>query len=105
MNCWEHLSQACKKKFRVIFVHNKIQNADGTSASRWRAPWSFFDMQHLVFKHNHLSIIRMEWLLLKAHLLYYTRSKKGIQDIWYHIKKHRLGIQTLLRFLRDYFGG
>ena len=73
--------------------------------SKWRSPWSFFDMQHLVFKHDHLSFIRMEWLLLKAHLLYYTRSKKGIQDIWYHIKKHRLGIQTLLRFLRDYFGG
>jgi anaerobic magnesium-protoporphyrin IX monomethyl ester cyclase len=72
---------------------------------RWRAPWSFFDMQHLVFKHDHLSFIRMEWLLLKAHLLYYTRSKKGILDIWYHIKKHHLGIRTLLRFLRDHFGG
>jgi anaerobic magnesium-protoporphyrin IX monomethyl ester cyclase len=73
--------------------------------SKWRAPWSFFDMQHLVFKHDHLSFIRMEWLLLKAHLLYYTRSKKGIHDIWHHIKKHRLGIRTVLRFLRDYFGG
>jgi anaerobic magnesium-protoporphyrin IX monomethyl ester cyclase len=72
---------------------------------RWRAPWSFFDMQHLVFKHDHLSFIRMEWLLLKAHLLYYTRSKKGIRDIWHHIKKHRLGARTVLRFLRDYFGG
>jgi|SRR4030042_879081 len=72
---------------------------------RWRAPWSFFDMQHLVFKHDHLSFIRMEWLLLKAHLIYYTRSKKGIQDIWHHIKKHHLGARTLLRFLRDYFGG
>jgi anaerobic magnesium-protoporphyrin IX monomethyl ester cyclase len=72
---------------------------------KWRSPWSFFDMQHLVFKHDHLSFIRMEWLLLKAHLLYYTRSKKGIQDIWHHIKKHRLGVGTLFRFLRDYFGG
>jgi anaerobic magnesium-protoporphyrin IX monomethyl ester cyclase len=72
---------------------------------KWRSPWSFFDMQHLVFKHDHLSFIRMEWLLLKAHLLYYTRSKKAIQDIWHHVKKHRLGIRTLLGFLRDYFGG
>lgn len=72
---------------------------------KWRSPWSFFDMQHLVFKHDHLSFIRMEWLLLKAHLLYYTRSKKAIQDIWHHIKKHHLGIRTLFRFLRDYFGG
>ena len=72
---------------------------------KWRSPWSFFDMQHLVFKHDHLSFIRMEWLLLKAHLLYYTRSKKAIQDIWHHVKKHRLGIRMLLSFLRDYFGG
>jgi len=72
---------------------------------KWRAPWSFFDMQHLVFKHDHLSFIRMEWLLLKAHLLYYTRSKKAIRDIWHHIKKHRMNIRTLLRFIRDYFGG
>jgi anaerobic magnesium-protoporphyrin IX monomethyl ester cyclase len=72
---------------------------------KWRSPWSFFDMQHLVFKHNHLSFIRLEWLLLKAHLLYYTRSKKGIHDIWNHIKKHRLGIRTVLRLLTDHFGG
>ena len=72
---------------------------------KWRSPWSFFDMQHLVFKHDHLSFIRMEWLLLKAHFLYYTRSKKAIRDIWHHIKKHRLGIGTLFHFLRDYFGG
>jgi anaerobic magnesium-protoporphyrin IX monomethyl ester cyclase len=73
--------------------------------SKWRAPWSFFDMQHLVFKHDHLSFIRLEWLLLKAHLLYYTRSKKGIRDIWHHIRKHRLGFRTVFHFLRDYFGG
>jgi anaerobic magnesium-protoporphyrin IX monomethyl ester cyclase len=72
---------------------------------KWRSPWSFFDMQHLVFKHDHLSFIRMEWLLFKAHLLYYTRSIKAIQDIWHHIKKHRLGIGTLFHFLKDYFGG
>jgi hypothetical protein len=29
----------------------------------------------------------------------------AIQDIWYHIKKHQLGLRTLLRFLKDYFGG
>lgn len=72
---------------------------------KWRAPWSFFDMQHLVFKHDHLSFLRMEWYLLKAHLLYYTRSRKALRDIWNHIKKHRLGIGTMLRFIRDYFGG
>lgn len=72
---------------------------------KWRAPWSFFDLQHLVFKHDHLSFIRMEWLLLKAHLLYYTRSKKAILDIWHHIQKHRLGLGTLFRFLKEYFRG
>ncbi len=73
--------------------------------SKWRAPWSFFDMQHLVFKHDHLSFIRMEWLLMKAHLLYYLRSKKGIRDLWHHIKKHRLTLRTFLQFLKEYFRG
>ncbi len=72
---------------------------------KWRSPWSFFDMQHLVFKHDHFSFIRLEWLLLKAHLLYYSRSKKAILDIWHHIKKHRLGLGTLFRFVKDQFGG
>ncbi len=72
---------------------------------KWRSPWSFFDMQHLVFKHDHLSFIRMEWLLFKAYLLYYTRSRKAIQDLWHHIKKHHLGIRTLFNFLREYFRG
>ena len=72
---------------------------------RWRGPWSFFDMQHLVFKHDHLSFIHLEWLLFKANLLYYTRSKRAIQDIWHHIKKHRLGIRGLFRFIKDYFWG
>ncbi len=72
---------------------------------KWRSPWSFFDMQHLVFKHDHLSFVRMEWLLLKAHLLYYTRSRKAVQDIWNHIKKNRLGLGTMFHFLKDYFGG
>lgn len=72
---------------------------------KWRSPWSFFDMQHLVFKHDHLSFVRLEWYLLKAHLLYYTRSRKALREIWDHIKKHRLGFRTILQFLRDYFGG
>ena len=73
--------------------------------SRWRGPWTFFDMQHLVFKHDHFSFVRLEWLLLKAHLLYYTRSKKAILDIWHHVQKHRLGIGTIFRFVKDYFWG
>ncbi len=72
---------------------------------RWRAPWSFFDLQHLVFRHDHLSFIRMEWLLFKAHLLYYTRSKRAILDIWRHIKKHHLGVRTFFRFVKEYFRG
>jgi anaerobic magnesium-protoporphyrin IX monomethyl ester cyclase len=73
--------------------------------SKWRAPWSFFDMQHLVFKHDHLSFIRMEWLLMKAHLLYYLRSKKGVRDLWHHIKKHRITLRTIFQFLKEYFRG
>jgi hypothetical protein len=47
----------------------------------------------------------MEWLLFKAHLLYYTRSKRAILDIWHHSKKHRLGVGTFFRFLKEYFWG
>jgi len=72
---------------------------------KWRAPWTFFDMQHLVFKHDHFSFVRLEWLLLKAHLLYYTRSKKAILDIFHHAKRHRLGMGTIFRFVKDYFWG
>ena len=72
---------------------------------RWRGPWSFFDMQHLVFKHDHFSFVRLEWLLLKAHLLYYMRSKKAVLDIWRHIKKHRLGLGTVFGFVKDHFWG
>ncbi len=72
---------------------------------KWRRPWSFFDMQHLVFKHKNFSFIRLEWLLLKASLLYYTRSRKALRDVWNHIRKHRLGIGGVFRFLKDYFGG
>jgi anaerobic magnesium-protoporphyrin IX monomethyl ester cyclase len=71
----------------------------------WWRPWSFFDAQHLVFKHDHLSFIRLEWLLLKANLLYYTRSKKAVQDIWHHIKKHRLSIRMAFCFLKEHFWG
>lgn len=70
---------------------------------RWRSPWSFFDAQHLVFRHDHLSFIHLEWLLLKANLLYYMRSKQAIRDVWRHFKKHRLGLKTLLRLFKEYF--
>ena len=54
---------------------------------------------------THFSFIRLEWLLFKMHLLYYTRSRKAIQDIWNHIKKHHLGIGTFSHFFKDYFRG
>ena len=47
----------------------------------WTRHRSFYDSQHLVYRHNHISFIRMEWLFLKANLLYYTRSKKAIKDV------------------------
>ena len=36
----------------------------------------------------------MEWLLLKASLLYYTCSNKAVQDVWRLAKRHKqeLGI-------------
>jgi len=71
----------------------------------FRRHWTFFDSQHLVFKHDHISFIRLQWLLLKANLLYYSRSRKGRMDVLHLIKRHRLGVGTLLRFIKDYFIG
>ncbi|MCJ7663408.1 MAG: hypothetical protein MUO24_04130 [Desulfobacterales bacterium] len=47
----------------------------------------------------------MEWLLLKANFLYYTRSKKAVQDVWRLAKRHKLGLRTLMTFIKDYFWG
>jgi len=71
----------------------------------FRRPWTFFDAQHLVFKHDHISFIHLQWLLLKANLLYYSRSRKGRMDVLHLIKRHRLGVGTLIRFIKDYFIG
>ncbi len=71
----------------------------------WTRHWPFYDSQHLVYRHDHISFIRMEWLLLKANLLYYTRSRKALKDVWRVAKRHKLGWGTLLKFLRDYFWG
>jgi anaerobic magnesium-protoporphyrin IX monomethyl ester cyclase len=71
----------------------------------WHRHWPFYDSQHLVFRHNHLSFMRMEWLLFKANFLYYTRSKKAMQEVWHLAKRHKLGIGTILSFIKDYFWG
>jgi len=71
----------------------------------WHRHWPFYDSQHLVFRHNHLSFMRMEWLLLKANFLYYTRSKKAMQEVWQLAKRHKLGLGTIFTFIKDYFWG
>ena len=71
----------------------------------FRRHWAFFDAQHLVFKHDHISFIRLQWLLLKANLLYFSRSRKGRIGVLDLIKRHRLGVGTVLRFTKDYFIG
>jgi hypothetical protein len=68
-------------------------------------PWTFLDAQHMVFKHDHISFIRIQWLLLKANLLSYTRSRKGRSDVLHLIKRRKLGGGTVLRFIKDYFIG
>lgn len=34
-----------------------------------------------------------------------TNFEKGVQDIFHHLKKNRLGIGMLLGFLKDHFWG
>ena len=65
----------------------------------------FSNAQHLVFKHDHISFIRLQWLLLKANFLYYSRSRKGRTDIFNLVKRHRLGVGTAFHFVKDYFIG
>jgi hypothetical protein len=40
-----------------------------------------------------------------AGILYYTPSKKGVQDVWHLVKRHRLGMGTVFTFIKDYFWG
>jgi hypothetical protein len=49
--------------------------------------------------------MRMQWLLLKANFLYYTRSKKAMQEVWQLAKRHKLGMGTVFTFMKDYFWG
>jgi len=71
----------------------------------WTRHWPFYDSQHLVYRHGRISFMRMEWLLLKANFLYYTRSKKAMQDVWQLAKRHKLGLGTVFTFIKDYFWG
>lgn len=71
----------------------------------WTRHWPFYDSQHLVYRHGRISFLRMEWLLLKANFLYYTRSKKAMQDVWKLAKRHKLGLGTVFTFIKDYFWG
>jgi len=71
----------------------------------WTRHWPFYDSQHLVYRHGRISFMRMEWLLLKANFLYYTRSKKAMQDVWKLAKRHKLGLGTVFTFIKDYFWG
>ncbi len=49
--------------------------------------------------------MRMQWLLLKANFLYYTRSKKAMQEVWQLAKRQKLGMGTVFTFMKDYFWG
>ncbi len=71
----------------------------------WTHHWPFYDSQHLVYRHQHISFVHMEWLLLKANILYYTRSRKALQDVWQLLKKHQLGYKEAFSFFKDYFWG
>jgi len=71
----------------------------------WTRHWSFYDSQHMVYRHGGISFLRRERLLLKTNVLYYTRSKKAMQDVWRLAKRHKLGLGTAFSFIQDYFGG
>jgi anaerobic magnesium-protoporphyrin IX monomethyl ester cyclase len=59
-----------------------------------------YDGQHLVFKHKNVSVVRMYWLLLKANMLFYTRSKKAIRDLLYVLKRQRVFPTKIVHFIK-----
>ena len=59
-----------------------------------------YDGQHLVFKHQNISSVRMHWLLLKANFLFYTRSKKAICDLLYVLKRQRVFPTSIIKFIK-----
>ncbi|OGP53065.1 MAG: hypothetical protein A2Y65_07640 [Deltaproteobacteria bacterium RBG_13_52_11] len=92
-------------QFSILTPYPGTALYEGLKERIWHRHWPFYDSQHLVYKHEHISFIRMEWLLLKANLLYYTRSKEAMKDVWQLAKRHKWGWGTLLQFIRDYFWG
>lgn len=92
-------------QFSILTPYPGTALYEGLKERIWTRHWSFYDSQHLVYKQKHISFIRMGWLLLKANLLYYTRSKKAMQDVWRLAKRHKWGWGTLFQFIRDYFWG
>ncbi len=59
-----------------------------------------YDGQHLVFTHRNISSIRLYWLLLKANLLFYTRSKQAIKGLLYVMKRQNVFPATILKFFK-----
>jgi len=92
-------------QFSILTPYPGTALYEGLKERIWTRHWSFYDSQHLVYKQQHISFIRMGWLLLKANLIYYTRSKKAMKDVWRLAKRHKWGWRTLFQFVRDYFWG
>ena len=59
-----------------------------------------YDGQHLVFKHKKISSLRIHWLLIKANLLFYTRSRRSIRDLLYVLKRQKVFPNSIMKFIK-----
>lgn len=60
-----------------------------------------YDGQHLVFKHPNFSTVRLHWLLLKANILFYTRSMEAIKGLLYVLKRQKVLPSTIIKFFKQ----
>jgi anaerobic magnesium-protoporphyrin IX monomethyl ester cyclase len=52
-----------------------------------------------------LLIKKVDVIVHKEGEVTFSELVANLEKGWHHIKKHRLGLRTLLGFLKDYFGG
>jgi len=75
-------------------VYNSVQK------DIYNKKYGAYDGQHLVFKHKNISSLRIHWLLIKANLLFYTRSRRSIRDLLYVLKRQKVFPSSIIKFIK-----
>lgn len=65
--------------------------------------WKFYDALHLVFRHPRINRHRLQFLLIKAYLKFYRRSKKAKDDFKDYGKTQNFSMQRMMTCVYDLF--